>query len=155
MQFLFFKNRSQPIIKASIVLVSFVVVLGVFLLGIFVGYRKAEYSFRWEENYERNFGGPEKTVPQKLSIHRAPVGTGYMNAHGMSATVLKVDDHVLVVTGRDNIEKTVLVSGQTRIQKGRTPLSVSEVKPDDQLVVIGAPTREGSIEARLIRIFQK
>ncbi|MGD0577282.1 MAG: hypothetical protein ABSA74_04360, partial [Candidatus Staskawiczbacteria bacterium] len=36
-----------------------VVLVFVFCLGVFVGTKRADFSFRWADEYHRNFGGPQ------------------------------------------------------------------------------------------------
>ena len=35
------------------------VLVFVFSLGVFVGSKRAEFSFKWADEYHRNFGGPQ------------------------------------------------------------------------------------------------
>ena len=56
--------------------------------------------------------------------------------------------------GKDDVEKTVLVSEKTAITAHRKSLKVSDLKVDDQAVIIGAPNEQGQIEAKLIRLFR-
>lgn len=59
-----------------------------------------------------------------------------------------------IVKGRDDVEKTVLVSNKTKISNRRETVKTSELKVDDQIVIIGSPDEQGQIEAKLIRLFR-
>ena len=54
----FFRSKTFKMVLLAIA--ALVVLLFVFKTGVFVGYRKAEYSYRWGENYHRNFAGPRE-----------------------------------------------------------------------------------------------
>lgn len=135
------------------------VILGIGLLliiflafgaGVFVGYRKAKFSYAWGENYDRNFGGPHHGIFG--IIHERGLGGGFMNAHGTSGSVLSVASSTLTVSGRDGAEKIILVSSSTAIRAGSSNLSIADLKINDSVVVVGSPNNQGQIEARLIRV---
>ena len=50
------------------------------------------------------------------------------------------------------MEKIVLVNDQTVIRRGRDNVKVSDLKVDNNLVVIGDPNEMGQIAAKLIRL---
>ena len=132
-----------------------IVITAVFILGVLVGYHKARFSYLWGDNYDRNFGGHPRggmmrNIPGGNMMDR---GFGFMNAHGTDGTILRVGSTTLMVNGRDGTEKTVLITSSTTIKSHRDTITVGEIKPNDQVVIIGEPNESGQIEARLIRIF--
>lgn len=134
-----------------------------FKTGEFVGYKKARFSYRWAENYHQNFGGPQsgfmrgpmgKFMPAPMNgFMRDVAGKDYMNAHGITGAILKIDGSTIVIQGQDGIEKTVLVSDNTIIKKRRGTVALKDLKVNDTVVIIGSPNDQGQIEAKLIRIF--
>lgn len=118
---------------------SFLIILLIFGAGLFIGYKKAGFSYRWAENYHKNFAGPRN----------------FLEAHGVFGSIIKIDGSTLVIKGSDNVEKTVLISDKTLIQDRRETLKISDLKVDDQVVIIGSPTEDGQIEAKFIRIMPK
>ncbi len=128
----FFKQKNFKIIAIAVGAV--ILLLLVFKAGVFVGYKKASFSYRWGENYHRNFG------------------KDFINAHGTAGSIIQIDGNTIIVKGNDNVEKTILVSENTVIKKGRETLKVSDLKTDDRVVIIGSPNEQGQIEAKLIRL---
>lgn len=144
---------SAKILESKIfksVLVALVIVIplvGAFKLGEFVGSVKARFSFRWGENYHQNFGGPH------AGLFGDFMGKDYMGAHGAFGAIIKIDGNSLVIRGRDNVERVVMVSDATVIQKQRTTVKFADLAVDTDVTVIGSPNEKGQIEAKFIRIF--
>lgn len=164
----------------SVILIIGVVIVAllIFSCGMFVGFKKANFSNRFAENYRRDFGDPRGGMMREFSGRDLPT------PHGVAGTIVKIelaDDSAtaplqpsanssmpqskttppapklaatLVVQGQDNIEKTVLVTDFTRISKNRDTLKPADLKAGDKITIIGRPSDLGQIEARLIRIFQ-
>lgn len=145
----FFQNRDA--LKWVIIgLAGFVVLVLVFGAGVKVGTIKARYSYRWAENYHRNFAGPRGGFFSDWK--NFPRGE-FINAHGVFGSIIKIDGNTIITKGRDDVEKTILVSDKTIIQKGRETVKLSDLKADESIVIIGSPNEEGQIEAKLIRVF--
>lgn len=145
----FFQNRD--ILKWIIVgLAGFVVLILVFGAGIKVGTMKAKYSYRWAENYHKNFGGPRGGFLGDLKSF--PQGD-FINGHGVFGSIIKIDGNTIIAKDKDDVEKTILVSDSTIIQKGRERVKLPDLKVDEDIVIIGSPNEEGQIEAKLIRVF--
>ncbi len=146
----FFQNRD--VLKWIIIgLIGFVVLILVFGAGVKVGTIKAKHSYRWAENYHRNFGGPRggffgdlKNFPQDE----------FTNAHGVFGSIIKIEGNTIIAKAKDDVEKTVLVSDDTIIQKGRERVKLADLKADEEIVIIGSPNDQGQIEARIIRVFE-
>jgi len=159
------KIVNSPILKKILIgLGMLAVLLVVFALGVRVGYSKASFSYRWGEQYHRNFGGPREGFygPRGDSMQR-PFGPPpeFTDAHGTFGTILKIDQPteagkptVLVISGRDQVEMTVLVSDKTIIRDQRNDVAVGDLQADEGVMVIGDPDDQGQIAAKLIRVFQ-
>ena len=141
--------RSKTFSRVLAVTAALVALLLIFQLGVLVGFRKARFSYRWGENYQRNFAGPRGGF-----IRRGFGDRGFINAHGVFGQILKIDENVLVLKGRDGVEQLVLVGERTGIEHGRQRILFSELRVDDSLVVIGRPNEQGQIEAKFIRLFR-
>ncbi|MFH1909790.1 MAG: hypothetical protein ABIJ72_01170 [bacterium] len=131
-------------------LAGFVILILVFGAGMKVGTLKARYSYRWAENYNRNFAGPRDGF---FSDWRNFPRGEFINAHGVFGSIIKIDGNTIITKGKDDVEKPVLVSESTLIQKGRETIKLSDLKPDENIVIIGSPNDQGQIEAKLIRVF--
>jgi len=123
-----------------------VLALLVFQAGIFVGYRKAAFSYRWGDSYYHAFGRSRR------DFHGMFPREDFLDAHGVAGKILKIALPTLVIEGKDTIEKVVVVRDDTLIRRFRDTLHPSDLKPDDFVVVIGSPNQEAQIEAKLIRL---
>ncbi len=128
---------------------SLIVLLLVFQAGVFVGFRKAKFSYRWGENYHQMFGGSGNGFMRDFE------GRDFIDGHGVAGIVVKIDSNKMVIKGQDGIEKVVVVSGKTSVKKGREDVKITELKTDEQVVVVGAPNENGLIEAKMIRVLDK
>lgn len=122
--------------------VAVLVLLVVFGTGVFVGLEKARFSYRWGENYFRNFAGP-----RPMSLDR-----GYLNAHGIAGAILKIGEDGLVIQDKDGDERNILITEQTMIKRGPTSANITQLKTGEYIVSIGSPNNEGEINAKFIRI---
>jgi len=139
----FFQSKDFKIIIT--ILISLLIILLVFQLGMFVGHGRADFSFRWGENYHRNFGGPEQGFFGKFG------GRDFIAPNGAAGQIIKIDDQNITVKGRD-AEKIIVLSDQTTIRRFRETIKLTDLKIDDYIVVIGEPNDLGQIEAKLIRV---
>jgi hypothetical protein len=143
-----FSSRWFKFVVAGIL--SFILLLGAFELGVFIGYRKANFSYQWGENYHLMFGGPQEGfMPMRPEFR----GDDFINPHGTTGSLMKADGNTLIIKGGDSVEKTVIVSDKTVIRRGNENVKVSDLKTEDMLVVIGSPDDQGRIKAGLVRIF--
>ena len=143
-----FQNRDA--LKWVIIgLAGFVVLILVFGTGVKVGTLKARYSYRWAENYHRNFAGPRDGF---FSDWRNPPRREFINAHGVFGSIIKIDGNAIITKSKNDAEKIILVSENTLIQKGRETVKLSDLKPEESIVIIGSPNEEGRIEAKFIRV---
>jgi len=127
-------------------IVCIIAVLLIFQLGMYVGFRKASYSFGWGDNYSRVFGGPRSGLLRDFS------GRDFLNGHGLAGSVVSVDDPNIVIIGSDGVEKTVETTDRTAIVRGRQPIDLSGLFPDDTVTIVGRPENDGIIFADMIRV---
>jgi hypothetical protein len=127
-------------------LVGVIAVLIIFQLGMFVGFRKASYSFGWGDNYSRVFGGP------RSGLMRDFAGQDFLNGHGLAGSIITIDEPELLIRGSDGFEKAVTVTERTSIVRGRQPIGIDDLFPDDVVTVIGRPMDDGVIFADIIRV---
>jgi hypothetical protein len=125
-----------------------ILALVIFQAGMVVGERKAAFSYRFGDNYFRNFG-------EREGGHGA-FGMGregkFPEAHGAMGKILSITPSTLVTLGRDNIEKVILIDDSTVIKHFRDEATRADLHVDDFIVVIGSPNNASQIEAKFIRI---
>ena len=143
-----FDSKTFKIIVLGIV--CLIILAFVFGLGVFVGTKKAEFSFNWADQYHRNFGGPQGGFFGEF------MGTDkeLPNANGSFGQIIKIDGSILTVkdSDGDNTEKTILVGDKTIIVLQRKNIKLSDLKTNDNIVVVGEPNSSGQIQADLIRV---
>ena len=125
----------------------FVILAFVFGLGVFVGSQKAEFSFKWAEQYHRNFAGPKEGFLGDF------MGKDFINGNGCFGQIIKIDGNSLTIKdNRDNTEKIIIAGDETTVTYQKENIKLSGLKVGDNVVVIGEPNENGQINARLIRI---
>ena len=136
---------------------GFAAVIIIFGAGVKVGEIKARYSYRWAENYHRNFGGPKEGFFGDWK--EMPRGE-FMEGHGSFGEIIELNTSTssgrgsFVIKGRGDMEKIILTVPETIIKNGRDTVE-DGLKVGDKVVIIGSPNNEGQIEAKLIRIFNE
>ena len=80
-------------------------------------------------------------------------GQGLRNGHGLSGAIISVANNQIVIKDRDGQENTISVSDKTLIKQGQNTISINDLKNDEQIVVMGQPGGNGTINADLIRVF--
>jgi len=144
-----FKKRSFRI--GAAVVGGLILLILVFQAGMAVGFRKARFSYQWGENYHRMFGGPRGGFAG--DYRRDFEGQDFMNANGVTGTVLKAEGRTLVIRGADGTEQVVVLSDSTVIRAGRQTLGPEDLTTEDSVVIIGEPDASGQIVAKFIRVF--
>jgi hypothetical protein len=124
----------------------FIILLLVFQAGMMVGFRKANFSYLWGENYHRNFAGPRGGFMDDMR------GRDFIESAGIFGQIIKIDGQNIIIRGQDNVEKIILIQDDTVIRRFQDNLKLSDLKVDDSIVVIGEPNDAGQIAAKLIRI---
>jgi hypothetical protein len=123
-----------------------VVLLLVFQAGMFVGFRKAAFSYKFGDNYYRAFGdrGP-KPFEGKFR-------DGLIEGHGVVGKIVSIKLPTFVVSGPDELEKVIVINDDTRIRRFDDTLKDTDLKVDDFTVILGNPNESSQIEAKLIRV---
>lgn len=140
--------QSKTFQRILVILASLIVLLLVFMGGEAVGFRKASYSYQWGERYFQSFVGPRPGFPGDLGRD------GFLGDHGTAGTVLSVNaaSSTLAVNDVGGTEREVLVSSSTFLRMGRDTISLSDLKTNERVVIVGTPDSVGRIEAQLIRV---
>jgi hypothetical protein len=124
----------------------------VFAAGVFVGSEKVKFSDGWGENYYRNFVNPSGLVDALPNIQDPFWDKDYINPHGLFGKIIEVNGDGFVITDSHGVEIPVHINGKTIIKDRHGNLKISDLKIDDQAVVIGEPIDRGEIDAKLVRI---
>lgn len=124
---------------------ALIVALVIFQAGIFVGFRKASFSYGFGDRYHQTFGDMHRGM---MGFSRDDLSSG----HGAAGKIIRVTLPTFMIATQDNLEKSVLIDKDTVIRRFRDTISSSEIKTDDIAVVIGAPNAEGQIVAKFIRL---
>lgn len=148
------KKPNRDLLKWIIIgIIIFVYSVGVFGAGLFIGGMKVKFSYRWAENYHRNFGGPKEGFMSDL---RMPHPNGeFIQGHGIFGEIIKIGDSDFVIKGQDDVEKIIIIKDDTLIIRGRMKIGKEELRVSDYVIIIGSPNEQGQIEAKLIRFFNK
>lgn len=129
---------------------ALVVLVFVFCIGVFVGTERADFSFEWADQYHRNFAGPQGGFfGDFMGMDRQ-----FTNANGIFGQIIAINNDVLTVKDNDgdNTEKNILANNKTTIILQKKNIKLSDLKIDDNIVVIGEPDNTGEIQAKLIRV---
>ena len=144
-----FKNistskKTKIVISAA---VAVVIVLSAFQAGMFVGYKKAAFSYKMSDRYYRQtFGGNRQNGPDNFFGNDLPGGNGAVGK------IVNINIPHIVVDTPDNIEKIIKIDDDTLIRQSRDTISVKDLKIGDYVIVLGSPDDKAEIEARLIRL---
>jgi hypothetical protein len=131
------KNKRTVLLGIGIGAVSAITLLLVFFFGIYVGSKKAGLFPFWERRhiYQNGFVSPKF-------------------GHGIVGIIDSIGEESLVVRDRSGALKTVLVDKETLLRRGHSEIKFSDLKKDEQVIVIGEPQeKEGAIKAKVIRVF--
>lgn len=140
-------NHKQKVLKEIVIgIAAIVAVLIILFVGINIGEHRARFVGQYGENYQRNFLGPRGGMMGGFFNQRAPVSNGAVGE------IVSVNLPQLVVSGPDNLEKTILVGTSTVIRQFQQNLNESQLKTGDFITVLGDPNDQGQIVAKLIRV---
>ena len=129
------------------------VALVIFQAGVFVGYRRAAFSYHWGDKYERTFGGRDRGGMMGGGMGRMGFPReDFTNANGAVGKIITIHLPTIVLADRDGIEKIILIKSDTIIRHFRDMLTPADLKLGDEIIVVGAPNDSGQVEAKLIRI---
>ncbi len=142
------QSKNYKIIMIS--LASLAVIFLTFTAGMSIGFHKARFSYQWGENYHKNFIGPRGGMFRGMLGDFG--GKDFIDSHGASGQILKIDGSELIIKGQDGVEKIIVVKEDVAVLHLRETVKPSELKVDDYITVIGSPTSDGKIEAKFIRV---
>ena len=137
--------QSKPYMIIALSISAIAAICLVFGGGMYVGFHKARFSYQWGENYHKNFGGPRGGFMGDFG------GKDLINANGVAGQIIKTSDSMLVIRGRDNVEKIVAINSDTVINRLNETVKLDTLKVNDFVVVIGEPNDKGQIEAKFLR----
>ena len=130
-----------------------IAILAVFQAGMFVGYRKAGFSYRWGDNYYRAFGehrtGERMMGGRMMDSFR---GKDFTNSNGAIGRIASVNLPILTIENTDGVEKIILIKDDTVVRRFRETVKTDSLKIGDFVVAIGAPNNSAQVEAKIIRI---
>src|SRR3989338_3146755 len=92
---------------------GFVAVILIFGAGVKVGEMKAGFSYRWAENYHKNFAGPRGGFFSDWK--KKPRGE-FIDAHGSFGEIIELNNSTsfgqgsFVIKGRGDMEKIILIT---------------------------------------------
>jgi len=132
-----------------------VAALVIFNAGMYVGYRKAAFTYRWSDNYYQNFAGPSRlhaTGTGSMGMMLAGSPGGLIDGHGLFGTVMRVDQSGIVIEDRDGAEKVVAVPADALIREQGGTLALKDLKQGDKVVILGQPEASGQVTAHLVRV---
>jgi hypothetical protein len=130
-------------------LCGLLVVLVAFGLGLLVGYRRAIFAADFGARYYRTaFGDP---FGQPMIGAMAP---GPMIMHGVAGQVIDVSTGTVLVRDVHGNEAMISVVSGTPVRNKDGTISIRDILPQDQIVVIGDPGVNGDVRARFIRILE-
>lgn len=121
----------------------------IFAGGVVVGLRKARFSYRFGQNYERNFVG------MRGHGHMFPWGGDhdFRDPHGLAGTIISLSGNNLVIKDAGGQENTVTITNQTLIKYQGKNLKAGDLKQNEKVVVLGRPSSNGTVSADLVRVF--
>jgi len=135
---------------------ALILALVIFGAGVSVGIHKARFSYRFGENYERNFMGPRPIGPmgRPMEIFRDMKGEGFRNSHGVIGEIVSISENNLVIKDPRGEENTVSIHDNTIIKNRRDDIKITDLKKGEKIAVLGKPDDNGIISADLIRVFE-
>jgi len=137
-------TRTLTIVLAAVLLSALLIL--VFSMGMLVGQKRAEFSFRWAENYHKNFAGPSRGFFGNFPA------MGFMNSHGIFGSIISIQGNTIMVKGEDVAEQTIVVSDTTTMVSTTGTIKISDLKVGDSIVIIGSPNAQGQIDAKFVRL---
>lgn len=139
--------RSQWFLLSLKLVISLAIALIIFQVGMYVGFRKAAFSYGWGDNYHRTFGGPRNGFMQNF------MGNDFTNGHGIAGVIIAIDGGNITIKGRDGVEKLITANDKTSIIDGKTPVKISALSVHEIITAIGKPSDDGTVMAEIIRVF--
>lgn len=139
------KSRSFRVVVTALLVVLVAAVI--FQAGMFVGYRRATFSYHWNEMYTRGPGDPHSVYAPFMGDDMNP------NPDGASGEIVSVHLPEIMIKAPSQNEKVVIISPDTIIRRMRAMGSSSDLTSGTQVIVVGKPDDQGDIRASFVRIF--
>lgn len=154
----FFHAKTFKVIFVCIL--AIIILISIFAAGELIGFKKAEFSYRWNNNYEKNFigsrsgfGGP---MGEMMGTPFDLRSKNLMGSYGTFGIVIKINNSSptpsILVQDQNKTEKIIVITKNTTINKFRDVITVENINVNDRVVIIGSPDNFGQIEAKLIRV---
>ena len=146
--------KSKKFKIAAGIVGSFILALIIFGAGVAVGIHKARFSYRFGENYERNFMGPRPDGPMggPIGFFQDMEGRDFRNGHGTVGEIISISENTLVIKDPEGKENSVAISDSTIIKDRRDSIKITDLKTNEKIAVLGKPDNNGVINADLIRV---
>jgi hypothetical protein len=138
------QSRTVRLVLIGITIALAVII--VFEAGVFVGFRKASFSYRLGDNYYRAFRGGRPMMMSGFDGDNIPGG------HGASGKIIKIALPDIVIADDDNVEKTIVIGSSTVIKRFDQTVSPQDIRVDDFVVALGSPDTNSQIQAKFIRL---
>lgn len=146
-------SRRNRVLKAAVVITGILLVaVGSFAAGFSAGIHKARFSYRFGENYERNFMKSERQ-DMKDRIMKKMDGKLFRSGHGVAGQILSIREGSIIVSSPEGQENSIVISDDTVIMKGGEKVTSGDLGSGDRIVVLGRPGDDGVIQADLVRVF--
>jgi hypothetical protein len=133
--------------KYTISVLALIIALCIFQAGVFVGFKKAAFSYKFGDNYYRAFGEGRHGI----GMMGSPFGD-LSGGHGAVGKIIKITLPTIVVEAPDNTEKVVVLDDDTEIKQFRNSVQADALHVNDFVVVLGSPNDQGQVVARLVRL---
>lgn len=148
--------KSKKFKMASGIVGALILAFIIFGAGVSVGIHKARFSYKFGENYERNFMGPRDKGPmgKPMGFFRDMEGRDFRNGHGIAGSIVSISDNTIIIKDSENKETSIAVNDKTAIKDRRDDIKITDLKRDEKIVVLGKPGDNGVINADLIRVFE-
>ncbi|MDE2001672.1 MAG: hypothetical protein KGI60_03880 [Patescibacteria group bacterium] len=132
--------------KIALTIIGCLVVgLLIFQAGILVGYHRALFAHRGANSYIGVFENPGHGPFPEMSA-------AYPNTFGAIGKIVTISLPTIMVEDGNNTEKMIMTSPDTAVREFRQALSLSDLKVNDSVVIVGSPNDQGAIQAQLIRV---
>lgn len=130
--------------KIILIIGGVVVVIIIFLIGENVGYHKAEFSYRFGNNYSRIFG---RRTPGMIFDDNT-----LLEDNGASGMIVKISLPEIFLEGDNGVEQIITLANNSLVKEFRATIASSSLKVGDEIIVLGEPGMNGAIKAGLVRV---
>jgi hypothetical protein len=124
---------------------AIVVALLIFQAGMYFGFNKASFSFQTGEQYFRQMNGMPNDDFMEMN-------RDLLDSHGAAGKIISIKLPTFIVADKDGTEKTIVTDASTTIVQFKNSIKPEDLKVDEFVTVIGDPTNNAEVDAKLIRI---